>query len=159
MFDAVLLVIGLWRAYGGWPAHPSHGRPWHLAAVVIGFMFVGYVAVAAASWPWHSAWGTTPDERALALPGDPAVRDPALEIQHAVTIAASPDKVWPWLVQIGQDRAGFYSYDWLERAAGADIHNVEEIRPQWQDRRVGDLVRATQPGTSEACSAPIRAGP
>ena len=146
VFDAVLLVTGLWRAYWGWPAHPSHGRPWHLAAVVIGFMFVGYVAVAAAAWPWHSTWGTTPDERALALPGDPAVRDPALEIQHAVTIAASPDEVWPWLVQIGQDRAGFYSYDWLERAVGADIHNVEEIRPQWQDRRVGDLVRATQPG-------------
>jgi hypothetical protein len=48
-------------------------------------------------------------------------------------------------VQLGQDRAGFYSYDWLERVFGADVHNIKEIRGEWQDRRVGDFVRATQP--------------
>lgn len=145
-FDVALLLIGLWRAYSGWPAHPAHGRRWHIAALIVGFTFVSYVFLAAVSWPWHSAWGTTADERALSLPGDPPSRDLALEIQHAVTIDAPVDQVWPWLVQIGQDRAGFYSYDWLERAVGADIHNVEEIRAEWQERRVGDFVRATQPG-------------
>jgi len=50
------------------------------------------------------------------------------------------------LVQLGQDRAGFYSYDWLERAFGANVHNVAEIRPAWQRRQVGDFVRATQRG-------------
>jgi hypothetical protein len=143
--DATLLVIGLWRAFAGWPVHPSHGRRWHAAALLVGFSFLAYVAVAAASWPWHRTWGSTREEIGLALPGDPADRDPALEIQHAITIAAPPDKVWPWLVQIGQDRAGFYSYDWLERAVGADVHNTLEIRPQWQTRQVGDFVRATQP--------------
>ena len=142
--DVGLLLVGLWRASGGWPAHPAHGRRWHVAALIAGFAFVSYVFVAAVSWPWHSAWGTTADERALSLPGDPPDRHLALEVQHAVTIDAPVDDVWPWLVQIGQDRAGFYSYDWLERAVGADIHNVEEIRAEWQERRVGDFVRATQ---------------
>jgi hypothetical protein len=49
------------------------------------------------------------------------------------------------LAQVGQDRAGFYSYDWLERLFLADIHNAWEVRPEWQNRKVGDLVRATQP--------------
>jgi uncharacterized protein YndB with AHSA1/START domain len=83
---------------------------------------------------------------AMALPGDAPDRRPSDEIQHAVTIDAPPEAVWPWLVQLGQDRAGFYSYDWLERAAGVDIHNVLEIRAEWQARQSGELVRATQPG-------------
>jgi uncharacterized protein YndB with AHSA1/START domain len=82
----------------------------------------------------------------MALPGDPVVRDPSLEILHAVTIDAPPEAVWPWLVQIGQDRGGFYSYTWLERAFGAQIRNADTIHPEWQARRVGDYVYATQPG-------------
>ena len=83
----------------------------------------------------------------MALPGDPPNRNPSLEIQHAVTIDAPPSAVWPWLMQLGQDRGGFYSYDWLERAFGADIRNVDQIRPEWQQqpRAVGELLRATQP--------------
>jgi uncharacterized protein YndB with AHSA1/START domain len=64
---------------------------------------------------------------------------------HAVTIEAPPEEVWKWLVQLGQDRAGFYSYDWLERIFLADVHNVYEIRPEWQHRVAGDFVRATPP--------------
>lgn len=82
----------------------------------------------------------------MALPGDPVQRTAAFELMHAVTIAAPADAVWPWLVQMGQDRAGFYSYDWLERLFLADIHNVDEIRPQWQRLAAGDFVRATQRG-------------
>jgi hypothetical protein len=48
-------------------------------------------------------------------------------------------------VQLGQDRAGFYSYAWLEQLAGADIHNADRIHPEWQQLETGDLVRATQP--------------
>jgi hypothetical protein len=54
--------------------------------------------------------------------------------------------VWPWLAQLGQDRAGFYSYDWLERAFGDHVHNADRIHPDWQHREVGDTVFATQPG-------------
>ena len=73
---------------------------------------------AAISLPWHRSWGVTDVERAAALPGDRSPRTPQLEIMHGVSIDAPPEAVWPWLVQIGQDRAGFYSYDWLERCFG-----------------------------------------
>ena len=144
--DVVLLALGLWRAYGGWPAHPAHGRAWHVAGVAAGFAMLLYVAAASFLYPWHRAWGSTREEIAMALPGDQPRRDVGLEIQHAVTIDAPPDEVWAWLVQLGQDRAGFYSYDWLERAFGADVHNVSEVRPEWQSRQTGDFVRATQKG-------------
>lgn len=144
--DVSLLLIGLWRAYGGWPRHPAHGRVWHAAGLTAGVALLLYVAASSVSYPWHRTWGSTRDELEMALPGDPAIRDRAMEIQHAVTIDAPPDEVWAWLVQLGQDRAGFYSYDWLERAIGADIRNVAEIRPQWQSRQVGDFVRAAQRG-------------
>jgi hypothetical protein len=143
--DVALLLTGLWRAYGGWPQHPAHGRIWHAAGLMAGFGLLLYVGTAAFLYPWHRTWGSTSDELRMSLPGDPAVRDVGLEVQHAVTIDAPAVDVWAWLVQLGQDRAGFYSYDWLERAFGADVRNASEIRPEWQRRAVGDLVRATQP--------------
>jgi hypothetical protein len=82
----------------------------------------------------------------MALPGDRTPRTPQLEILHAITIEAPPSAVWPWLAQIGQDRAGFYSYDWLERAFGANVHNVSVIRPEWQTRTVGEQVYAVEAG-------------
>ena len=144
--DMTLLLLGLWRAYGGWPMHPAHGRIWHAAGLGAGFALLLYVAAASFLYPRHRTWGSTPEEWALALPGDAPQRDRALEIQHAVTIDAPPEEVWSWLVQVGQDRAGFYSYDWLERAFGADVHNVRQVRAEWQTLRSGDFIRATQPG-------------
>jgi hypothetical protein len=63
-------------------------------------------------------------------------------VDHGVTIAAPAHAIWPWLVQLGQDRGGFYSYDWLERFAGDPIRNADRIHPEWQTLHVGDLVRA-----------------
>jgi len=144
--DVMLFLTGLTAAHKYLPAAPaSRGGVKHAIGVTAAFGFLAYAACAAVLWPLHRAWGSQPHEHALALPGDRPDRDPALEIQHAVTINAPPEAVWPWLVQLGQDRAGFYSYDFLERAFGVDVHNVSEIRPEWQHRQVGDLVRATQP--------------
>jgi hypothetical protein len=145
VLDVPLFLVGLWRGYAGWPTHPQHGRAWHLLGLACGFAFLAYVATAAVLWPWHRTWGSTRDELAMALPGDAARTGPAMPLQRAVSIDAPPEAVWPWLVQLGQDRAGFYSYDWLERAFGADIHNVRQIRSEWQQRDVGDFVPATQP--------------
>jgi len=144
--DVALLLVGLWRAFAGWPSHPSHRRLWHVAAVTAGFTFVTYVGVAAFSYPSHRTWGSTREELVMPLPGDPEPREQAFEIQHAVTINAPAEDVWAWLVQLGQDRAGFYSYDWLERSFGLDIRNVRDIRPEWQSRQAGDFIRAAQPG-------------
>jgi hypothetical protein len=131
-------------------AAPGEGRTrhtrWHLAGDAIGVAFLVWVSAASLLWPWHRSWGTDPSEWTLALPGDRSPRAPALEIMHAVTIDAAPDAVWPWLVQLGQDRAGFYSYAWLERAFGAQITNSDTIRPEWQSLRAGDRVYATQSG-------------
>jgi hypothetical protein len=53
--------------------------------------------------------------------------------------------VWPWLLAIGQDRAGFLSNDYLENLTGADIHNADTLRPEWQQRALGDKVPMTSP--------------
>lgn len=111
-----------------------------------GFALLAYVALAAVSHPLHRHWGARPDELAMSLPGDFAGRHPAYEVNHAVTVRAPPEAIWPWLVQMGQDRGGFYSYDGLENAFGLRIHNADRIHPEWQSRQLGDLVRAAPAG-------------
>ena len=73
--------------------------------------------------------------------GDELHPGPTGHSTQAITIQAPPEVVWQWLVQIGQDRAGFYTYTWLENLVGADIHNANEIRPEWQTLAVGDMWR------------------
>ncbi|MGY1638930.1 hypothetical protein ACI78V_19975 [Geodermatophilus sp. SYSU D00742] len=85
-------------------------------------------------------WGATADEVAAVLPGDEFVPDPAESTTLAVTVAAPPGQVWPWLVQMGQDRGGMYSYDWLENVIGLHIHSTDEIHEEWQHLAVGDRV-------------------
>lgn len=95
----------------------------------------------AAARPWMRSWGATKDEAETALPGDEFVQDaPWAEQTRAITIDAPVDEVWPWLAQIGQDRAGFYSYEWLENLAGCQMHNAERVHSEWQHRTVGDQV-------------------
>ncbi len=65
---------------------------------------------------------------------------PTVESTRAVTIRAPAEEVWRWLVQLGQDRGGFYSYNLLENLAAADIHNVDRIVPEMQHLKVGDFV-------------------
>src|SRR3712207_9310740 len=82
------------------------------------------------------------------LPGDDVLGEYGAPIQHAIAIDAPLEEVWPWLAQIGQDRGGFYSYDWLENLAGCDIHSADRIHPEWQSPRPGDtlaLVRGWGP--------------
>jgi hypothetical protein len=90
--------------------------------------------------PWMYQWGATDDEITAQLPGDALVATTGPPTTRAVTIDAPIADVWPWLAQIGEDRAGFYSYSWLERAVGAHIHNADSVHPEWQDIRVGDTV-------------------
>jgi hypothetical protein len=86
-------------------------------------------------------WGATDQEVHKPLPGDEIVPHPMLETTHAVTVQASAGEMWPWLVQMGVGRGGLYSYDWLENLADLDVHSAEEIVPELQDLKVGDLVR------------------
>lgn len=90
--------------------------------------------------PRHLRWGATEAEATQPLPGDEFLPAPLIQATHAVTIAATPDKVWPWLLQLGQGRGGFYSYDWIENAMGLDIESASGIRPKLQELKVGDRI-------------------
>ncbi|MGZ3565605.1 MAG: hypothetical protein ACXWM4_08725 [Gemmatimonadaceae bacterium] len=113
-----------------------------LSGVVLAWLILIYIALVLAIRPWTIQWGTTPAERAMTLPGDQLVPVAHYRIDHGITINASRTAVWPWLIQIGQDRGGFYSYSSLENAIGARVSNAERIVPEWQSRRVGELVRS-----------------
>src|SRR6478672_4244582 len=67
---------------------------------------------------WFNGWGTTPDERTRAMPGDDVITDPTSGAMQAVTVEAPPQDIWPWLMQMGYQRGGLYSYDWLDRLFG-----------------------------------------
>lgn len=90
--------------------------------------------------PWFRHWGATEADKTRPLPGDDVWIGGVVTGTRAIDIDAPPEKVWPWLVQLGQDRAGFYSYTWLENLVFADIHNTLEVRPEWQERKVKDIV-------------------
>jgi hypothetical protein len=112
---------------------------------------VGLAGLAAGSWayrrwvgPWQRRWGATEDELAVHLPGDELLAEPAGQVTRAVTIGASPARVWPWLLQLGADRGGFYSYDWLEDLFGLGIHSADTVVPEWQQLDVGDVVAANR---------------
>ncbi len=89
--------------------------------------------------PWHRAWGAAPGEDDRILPGDELLPDACYTATHAVTIYAPPEQVWPWIVQMGTGRAGFYSYDFVENAMGLDIHSASRVRPELQNLKVGDV--------------------
>lgn len=89
--------------------------------------------------------GATEEETARALPGDELVSTPRYMATRAITIHASAAAIWPWLVQMGQDRGGLYSYTWLENLVGCEIKDVEHILPEYQHLKVGDIVRLTPP--------------
>lgn len=91
--------------------------------------------------PWHLRWGATDSEQVRPLPGDDVVTRPRQQATRALTIQATADDIWPWLVQIGQGRGGFYSYDWLENLIGCDIHNADRILPECQRIQIGDRIR------------------
>jgi hypothetical protein len=106
-------------------------------------LMAGIGAIALSRGPlerWISRWGADDQEITAVLPGDELVAAGAPRTTRALTIDAPVEMVWPWLAQIGEDRGGFYSYSWLEKAAGAHIHNANTVHPEWQNIRVGDTV-------------------
>ncbi len=87
--------------------------------------------------PWHLRWGATDAEVALSLPGDDRLTDPEFAPTRAITIAARPAEIWPWIVQIGYGRAGFYAYDVLDNLGRS---SARRIVPELQDPAIGDWI-------------------
>ena len=125
--------------------HPTRHAiaTWVTAAALV------YMSAVILARPWQLTWGSTRTDRVATLPGDRLVDPANYRMDRVVTIHAPADSVWPWLVQIGQDRAGFYSYDRLERTFGAGIRNADRIHPEWQAREAGDFVRAAPHGARD----------
>lgn len=120
--------------------------------ILVGLL-VGYAVVR----PWHVRWGATPEEFNGTWPGDEIVPDAQTLSTRAITINATPEIVWPWLVQIGQGRGGFYSYDWLENLLGLDIHSADTILPEYQQLTIGDPISLGGPLMKVAYIEPERA--
>jgi len=113
-------------------------------AFILLAILAGLIVLAAAGHlilrPRMLHWGAAPNEAEAILGGDELISGPIMTTTRAISIKAEPEKVWPWLAQMGQGRGGFYSYDWLENLAGMNIHNVQQIMPELQNLRTGDLI-------------------
>jgi hypothetical protein len=107
-------------------------------AAVIGTAVAGYILLVRR---WQLRWGATDEECDATLAGDDLIANPDLVATRAITMPAAADQVWPWIVQLGQGRGGFYSYDALENLVGCNIHSADRVVPQWQDLKVGDQVK------------------
>jgi hypothetical protein len=84
-------------------------------------------------------WGSTTIERNKYYPGDSIVPAPGMMTTIAITIDKPPSAIWPWIVQMGLNKGGFYSYTWLENMFGCKLHNANTIHPEWQNTREGDI--------------------
>lgn len=94
--------------------------------------------------PWMLTWGATPEEVARRLPGDELVTHPTFNATRAITVGAPPAEVWPWLVQVGVTRAGWYSYDILDNLGHP---SARKIIPELQGLAPGDVVPMSPDGT------------
>jgi len=117
------------------------------ANVVAGLLLSAFLALAVL-WGWGLSDLPTKEERDMKLPGDDLLAGDAKKarIQGAVTINAPREKVWPYLAQLGQRRAGFYSIGWLERLLTFHIYNNFQIVDEWQQMEKGDYVFYHQNG-------------
>lgn len=93
--------------------------------------------------PYTVRWGSTGEEITRVMAGDELVKNPTLNATRAVTINARPEEIWPWLVQLGCKRAGWYSYDRIDNAG---IPSADRIIPEFQRLEAGDLIPFTPDG-------------
>ena len=101
---------------------------------IAAFVTGAYVSVIG---PWHRRWGATDREVARTMPGDELLRPGAPSTTRAITVDAAPEAVFPWLLQIGFGRGGWYSYDWIDNDGRP---SVDRIDPALQRLAVGDRI-------------------
>ena len=111
--------------------------------VIAPVFFVLAVFYLAIFRPWQLRWGATDEEVERAMPGDNIVDKPSFNATRAVTINAPAENIYPWIVQMGVNRAGWYSYDLLDNLARP---SAEVILPEHQNIQVGDLIPMSPDG-------------
>jgi len=116
------------------------GNPNRILAVL------GLIAVVLAAYflwarPYQLRWGATNEEVWRPMPGDELDTNPAFLATRAITIDGTPEKIWPWLIQMGYTRAGYYGYDLLENVGSPrGMQSATTILPEFQGFEVGDAV-------------------
>lgn len=126
-----------------WPPGRRSGRPPGVGvlAAIGGAALVGWnLVLTPLVWRRRLRWGTVGTEARDPLPGDDLVPEPKWAYTLGIAIDAPPERVWPWIAQLGQGRGGFYTYETLENLAGCAITNTTEILPDHQHPAVGDAI-------------------
>jgi hypothetical protein len=115
--------------------HPIVTKSTALLMVLI-LVMAAYVLVCR---PHQLQWGATAAEIARSIPGDALNPNPSFLATRAITIEGTPEEIWPWLIQMGYGRAGFYGYDILENIGSPrGLRSAEHILPRFQHYEVGD---------------------
>jgi hypothetical protein len=120
--------------------HRSMGSKMVGVAMAVGAATAAYLLFIR---PWQLRWGATDEELERPMPGDEIVECPTFNATRAVTIAARPEEIWPWIVQMGVTRAGWYSYDLLDNLGRPSARG---IFPQLQNPMIGDVIPMSPDG-------------
>ncbi|CAN5150809.1 hypothetical protein BH24CHL7_BH24CHL7_01000 [soil metagenome] len=112
-----------------------------LLSVVLSAALAAGITYVVAIRPRVKAWGVDPREADLPMPGDDLIADPSATETRGIAIAAPPATVWPWLIQMGYERAGWYSYDAMDNKG----RSAQTILPEHQHLAVGEVM-PTHPG-------------
>lgn len=111
------------------------------AGILIGLVILVVIGIVALM-PWMDRWGATSDEVNATYPGDELVPAPRYVYSRVVTVSASPEKIYPWLVQMGAERGGMYTYSWFEtNILRCELINADRIHEEWQGLKEGDKVK------------------
>ena len=112
-----------------------------VVSVLVSLAVTGFIVYRLRLRPLQETWGIEPGETERDLPGDDAVAEPKIADTRGITIQGTPAQIWPWLLQLGYGRAGWYSYDRMDNTGSSARH----ILPEFQALQAGDVI-PTFPG-------------
>jgi hypothetical protein len=107
--------------------------------IIVTSVFLLFIVYRFLLLPYLISWGATSNEYSMRLYGDELIVHKNYKNTLAVTVHACPSKVWPWIVQMGLHKGGFYSYTFLENLFGCQLKNANSIHSEWQAVQVGDF--------------------
>ena len=125
------------------PSQPDHRVRRFVCAVILAVATAEAILI-----HLGRTYGSSPGERRRPLPGDDLVVAPSAVTDHATTIEARPEQIWPWLLQVGWGRAGWYTARWVDRLLfPANGPSADRIHPEWQHLEVGSFIPDGAPET------------
>jgi hypothetical protein len=131
LLACVLGAVVIWVALV-WALEPLVGTIVGVGVAVL--VVAAYVLVIG---PWQRRWGATDEEARAWMPGDGLLPPGVPGTTRGITVGTTPDRVYPWLLQIGYGRGGWYSYDWIDNDGRP---SVDRIDPALQTLGVGDTI-------------------